>query len=43
MSHPKVKLDGAYRSGEWAPLLDAAGATDRRDAFLETALTGLGT
>jgi hypothetical protein len=26
----------------WVPLLDAAGATDRRDAFLRVALTNLG-
>ena len=39
----RTELDDGYRSGGWAPLLDAAGATDRRDAFLEVALTGLGT
>ena len=38
----RTELDDAYRSGGWAPLLDGAGATDRRDAFLRTALTNLG-
>jgi aminoglycoside phosphotransferase (APT) family kinase protein len=38
----RTELDDGYRSGGWAPLLDAAGATDRRDAFLRVALTNLG-
>jgi aminoglycoside phosphotransferase (APT) family kinase protein len=38
----RTELDDGYRSGGWAPLLDTAGATDRRDEFLRVALTNLG-
>jgi Phosphotransferase enzyme family len=38
----RTELDDGYRSGGWAPLPDAAGATDRRDAFLRVALANLG-
>ena len=38
----RTELDDGYRSGGWTPLLDAPGATDRRDAFLRVALTNLG-
>lgn len=38
----RTELDDGYRSGGWAPLLDPVGATRRRDAFLEAALTNLG-
>jgi aminoglycoside phosphotransferase (APT) family kinase protein len=38
----RTELDDGYRSGGWAPLVDGAEATDRRDAFLRAALTYLG-
>ena len=32
-------IDDGYQTGGWAPLVDGTAATERRDAFLETALS----
>ena len=34
-------IDDGYQTGGWAPLVDGTAATERRDAFLETALTAM--
>ena len=34
-----TKSDDGYQTGGWAPQLDGAAATERRDAFLEAAIT----
>lgn len=36
-----TELDDGYRVGGWAPLVDGAEATRRRDAFLRAALADL--
>ena len=38
LNTPTTSDDG-YQTGGWAPLLDGAAATERRDAFLDAALT----
>ena len=38
-----TEIDDGYQTGRWAPSVDGLAATARRDAFLESALTRVGT